>query len=84
MTPGIMDLVKHFQLPTHAFIARHQAGDWSEMSEEDAEENRLSIKEGRRVFSAFIYKPQPDIGINIWIITEADRSSTTVLLPEEY
>lgn len=61
-------------------IERHQAGDWGELDEEDRQENDLSLKKGFRLLSAYHAKN----GIKFWLITEADRSVTTVLLPEDY
>ena len=63
-----------------AALARHVSGDWGDVCEEDAEENELSVKEGYRIFS--VYHAQG--GTKFWIITEADRSVTTILLPSDY
>jgi hypothetical protein len=65
-----------------AFTAlnRHAAGDWGECGPEDWQENELSLKEGFRLFSVY----RSSEGVKFWIITEADRSVTTVLLPEDY
>ena len=60
-------------------LGRHAEGDWGDLCAEDKEENELSIKEGFRLLSAYQYQDQ-----KIWIITEADRSATTVLFPDEY
>jgi hypothetical protein len=62
------------------FLARHESGDWGEVGSMDAKENELSFIKGYRVFS--IYKLST--GEEIWVITQPDRSATTVLLPEEY
>ena len=67
------------QLPGE-FLARHQKGDWGDVCEDDKTENEVSIREGFRILSA--YKTVK--GEKIWIITEADRSATTILLPDEY
>jgi hypothetical protein len=61
-------------------ICRHHRGDWGIVGEDDRLENELSLKEGFRLFSVYMTKD----GARFWIITEADRSATTVLLPEEY
>jgi len=61
-------------------IQRHQAGDWGNESAEDREANDRAVVEGTRVFSAY----RAANGTKFWIITEADRSATTVLLPEDY
>ena len=82
-TPNSLDtLARHGKSPAE-FIARHAAGDWSEMCAEDAAENALSVKRGFRIFSAYAYDAaRPDA--KVWVITEADRSSTCVLMPEDY
>lgn len=61
-------------------LQRHAAGDWGDVDEHDRQENELSLKEGFRLLS--VYHAQD--GTKFWIITEADRSSTCVLLPEDY
>jgi hypothetical protein len=61
-------------------LARHAKGDWGELCEDDREENELSLKEGYRLLSAY----HAADGAKFWIITEADRSVTTVLLPDDY
>ncbi len=67
------------QLPGE-FLARHQKGDWGDVCKDDKTENEVSIREGFRILSA--YRPSQDV--RLWVITEADRSSTTVLLHDEY
>lgn len=61
-------------------MARHARGDWGECSKEDSDENELSLKKGFRLLS--VYRDRRNV--KFWIITEADRSATTVLLPDEY
>ena len=61
-------------------LRRHGPGDWGDLSPEDRQENDLSAREGFRILSAYIDTQ----GTKFWIITEADRSATTVLLPEDY
>jgi len=61
-------------------IKRHQAGDWGDLETADREANNLALKVGERILSAY----NGSTGIRFWIITEADRSVTTVLLPEDY
>lgn len=63
-----------------AALLRHLTGDWGDVDEHDREENELSLKEGFRLLSAY----RSAKGVKFWIITEADRSATTVLLPEDY
>ena len=60
-------------------FARHVKGDWGDICLEDWQENELSLKQGFRLLSAYISGEE-----KIWIITEADRSVTTVLFPDEY
>ena len=62
-----------------AYLARHLMGDWGDLCKEDKKENDFSIKNGYRILSAY----NTSRG-RLWIITEADRSATTFLLPEEY
>jgi hypothetical protein len=61
-------------------MKRHAAGDWGELCEEDRRENDYSLDRGLRLLS--VYRDRNDR--RFWIITEADRSATTVLLPEDY
>ncbi len=61
------------------YLARHAAADWGELCPHDRRENELSVKHGWRVLSSY-----PVGGRRVWVITEADRSVTTILLPEEY
>ena len=63
-----------------AALGRHQYGDWGEICEEDREENELSFREGYRLLSVY----QSHTGKAFYIITEHDRSATTILLPCEY
>ena len=60
-------------------LKRHVNGDWGDLCEEDRKENELSVKQGFRILSAYRCNEE-----KIWIITEADRSATTILFPEEY
>lgn len=55
-------------------------GDWGDVSDKDRVENELALQEGDRLFSVYMKEGQP----KLWIITEWDRSATTVLFPEEY
>jgi hypothetical protein len=61
-------------------LSRHVKGDWGDLSAKDKTENDFSLKNGFRVLSAYEKEGLP----KIWIITEADRSATTILFPEEY
>jgi len=61
-------------------LARHLRGDWGDLCPEDWDANQKALLHGGRLFSAYEEEGMP----RIWIITEADRSVTTVLFPEEY
>jgi hypothetical protein len=66
-------------------VKRHMDLDWSDMDEEDAAANlRAAMEGGSRVFAAYRVRAKPNERCDLWIITEADRSHTTILLPEEY
>lgn len=77
-TPGALEQVPHDDML--AALSRHIRGDWGDVDEHDRNENELSLQEGFRLLS--VYHTQARV--KFWIITEADRSATTVLLPEEY
>ena len=79
-TPGALEALKDASVGFLPYVRRHACGDWGDISKEDVAENELSLKEGFRLLSAY-HLPT---GCKIWIITEADRSATTILLPEEY
>ena len=79
-TPGgLIALAEAGQTPQE-FISRHESGDWGDLDEEDLRENERSLEDGCRLLSAYHLRD----GTKIWIITEADRSATTLLLPSEY
>jgi len=79
-TPGALKALEEAGQTPWEFLARHQAGDWGDLGEEDRRENELSVREGFRILSAYHTKR----GVKLWVITEADRSATTILTPEEY
>lgn len=80
-TPGALAaLGKAGQTPLD-FLSRHVCGDWGELDESDRKENELSLKRGFRLLSS--YHTSAD-NTKIWVITEADRSVTTLLLADEY
>jgi hypothetical protein len=78
-TPYARDELHKLNYSPLDLLRRHMSGDWSEMDVEDQQSNREAITEGSRIFSAYIIQ-----GTKFWVITEADRSSTTILLPSEY
>lgn len=77
-TPGLLEAVPNEE--RLQALQRHARGDWGEVDAEDAQENEISLKEGFRLLSAYTSAA----GVKFWVITEADRSATTFLLPEEY
>lgn len=79
ITPGAQHVIDGAGGRVTDLLARHQSGDWGEVDPEDAEANSDALRHGWRVLSAY-----PVGSHRVWIITEADRSSTTLLLPEEY
>ncbi len=86
-TPGAIEALAReggdWRMNAAVYLARHQDGDWGDVPAEDAHENELSAREGFRIVSSYaIAGDNP--GLKLWIITEADRSSTCILLPEEY
>ena len=80
ITPGAQDALDVAGQTAMQFLRRHISCDWGEVSEDDAQENELSLREGFRLLSTY----RTVKGQKIWIITEADRSATTILLPSEY
>ena len=78
-TPAAREALGELNYSSLDLLRRHMIGDWAEMDTEDQQANREAIVEGDRVFSAYIIQ-----GIKFWVITEADRSVTTILLPSEY
>ena len=79
-TPGAIQALEEAGANPVSFLLRHANGDWGDLSEEDKRENDLSVGAGFRILSAYKLRS----GVTIWVITEADRSVTTFLLPQEY
>ena len=79
-TPGALALLEQVSKSPLEFLSRHFRGDWGDLCQEDKTENELSLKYGFRLMSSY---PITD-SEKLWVITEADRSVTTLLLPEEY
>jgi hypothetical protein len=79
-TPGAIAALEAAGEHPTTFVRRHRRGDWGEVDAHDQQENEFSIVNGLRLLSAYMLKD----GTRIWIITEADRSATTILLPSEY
>jgi hypothetical protein len=79
-TPGALEVLGNLEVSPSELVERHAAGDWGDVPSEDARENEYSLVHGLRLLSSY---PLPG-GERIWVITEADRSSTCLLLPGEY
>jgi hypothetical protein len=80
MTPGAGEAMRDARQVPPEFLVRHKNGDWGGLPPEDIQENEWSLANGARLFSA--YRTRADA--KLWVITEWDRSVTTLLLPEEY
>jgi hypothetical protein len=78
-TPAALKLLTETREHPFELLARHATGDWGELCAFDRRQNRIALREGYRVLSSY-----PIGGGKVWVITEADRSITTILLPEEY
>jgi hypothetical protein len=72
-----------FEVSPSELVERHASGDWGAVPSADARENELSVREGFRIVSSYPLREESG-SPRVWIITEADRSSTCLLLPEEY
>lgn len=79
-TPGALDSLHSLGLTGLELLRRHHRGDWGDLDQEDIATNNAALQNGSRLFSSY----QVNQELKIWIITEADRSVTTLLLPEEY
>jgi hypothetical protein len=79
-TPGALGALKRANQSAAFFLTRHAAGDWGELDQEDIRENEYSVARGFRLLSSYTTAANE----KLWIITAADRSSTTLLLPDEY
>ena len=79
-TPGAAALLVSSEVHTRDIIERHQSGDWGELYPEDCALNDDAVKYGDRILSVYTL----GVGERLWVITEADRSATTLLLPSEY
>ena len=80
ITPGAQDALAQSGQSARAFLSRHVTGDWGDLCDEDRRENDFSVDKPLRIFSAY----HTTEGVKVWVITEADRSATTILLPSEY
>ena len=79
MTPGALKCMVEYAIDPVKLIQRHAQGNWGDLSDDDKKENDLSVNSDLRILSAYGAGE-----IKLWIITEADRSATTILRPDEY
>jgi hypothetical protein len=79
-TPGALEALQAAGKDPKEYLQRHSRGDWGELSPEDVQANHQALQDGSRIVSA--YKVTPTL--KVWLITEWDRSATTILLPSEY
>ena len=77
-TPGALDAAPSREALMD-LVQRHMSSDWGDLDAHDRRENEIAVRDGYRILSAYEID-----GIRFWVITEADRSTTTILLPEEY
>jgi hypothetical protein len=77
-TPGVLAALLQDEILSA--LGRHVRGDWGDLDPEDGRANEQALVTGARLFSAYRSRS----GVKFWVITEADRSSTCLLLPEEY
>ena len=78
-TPGALKLLVEAGGHPFDLLARHATGDWGELCAFDRRQNEIALRDGYRVLSSYPIGEE-----RVWVITEADRSVTTILLPEEY
>jgi len=79
-TPGALAALEKAGQQPQEFLSRHVCGQWGDLCEEDRRENQFSLERGFRILSSY----RTNAGDKLWIITESDRSVTTLLLPDEY
>lgn len=79
-TPGAIDAFAATGQTATEFLRRHQCGDYGCVNDDDKRANDAAVRCGERVFSAYLLSD----GTKVWLITEADRSSSTILLPSDY
>lgn len=80
-TPAALQALKQHQIDPMRLLTRHVTGDWGEIHPQDAAQNEIAVLCRSRILSSY---SMGDTGLPLWIVTEADRSVTTLLLPEDY
>ena len=79
ITNGALALLDRLGISAEGFVQRHVLGDWGDVTDGDKQSNELAVEMGGRILSAYRL---PD-GTNLWVTTEPDRTTTTILLPGE-
>ena len=79
-TPGAMAALQHAGEDASTLLERHQCGDWGDVDTHDWQLNDTALRTGDQIVSAYTLRNEQQV----WVITEADRSATTLLLPEDY
>jgi hypothetical protein len=79
-TPGALELLERFNVSAATLLDRHVTGDWGDLGAEDKSANDFALAQDTRIFSSYKLSATD----TVWIITEADRSSTCVLRPSDY
>ncbi|NRR29045.1 hypothetical protein HSX11_02500 [Oxalobacteraceae bacterium] len=78
-TPGALDLLDRNGVNATVYLRRHQHGDFGTVCASDVQENMYAANHGLRILSSYEIRDE-----KLWIVTEADRTATTLLLPSEY
>lgn len=94
ITRGADDILRRIHVSPLELLTRHACGDWGSVDEDDMAANERALVEGTRLLSVYVLSGSSEhassliseqpVNATVWVITEADRSSTTLLLPEEY
>ncbi len=79
-TPGAIRVLHDAGVSAWSLLARHASGDWGDLGDNDRRANQDALVYGSRLLSAY----ELTTGDRVWLLTEANRSATTLLLPEEY
>jgi hypothetical protein len=79
-TPAALAALDRARKAPSEFLSRHASGDWGDVCCEDGQANERAVNDGTRILSVY----QLTLVVTVWIITEADRSSTCLLLPDDY
>jgi hypothetical protein len=79
-TPSALEALAKAEQDPMDLLERHQRGNWGDLGEDDKKANDLAVTQELRILSAYTLST----GVKIWILTEADRSATTILLPQDY